>query len=266
MESSQIPHPQIIGQSSFYYYNPEPNNDNRQHGHFSAHPSASQKMHQYQQQGYSFETSMPGQQPIMYSHVPSAVPSMYIHQNSMLAMATPRPIQQKPTFLYQPESQQLSVDTECTTPDVYIYPSTPPLSASGSASSSPPSTCGVLPTPITGSYMGFGIEGVKEGCAGDVQSEILAGGDWTRSMSPPLTPGMSSKYYEIGDSLACKQVWRSPGFWQNFFGVVNLIICGVRSVHPPTFGYGEPSLRPPIHQLLSLSFSLTVACTTIESF
>ena len=33
------------------------------------------------------------------------------------------------------------------------------------------------------------IEGVKEGCEGDVQSEILAGGDWTRCCSPPLTPG-----------------------------------------------------------------------------
>lgn len=32
------------------------------------------------------------------------------------------------------------------------------------------------------------IEGVKEGCQSDVQSEILAGGDWTRCCSPPLTP------------------------------------------------------------------------------
>ena len=36
------------------------------------------------------------------------------------------------------------------------------------------------------------IEGVKEGCEGDVQSEILAGGEWTRCCSPPLTPGMLS--------------------------------------------------------------------------
>ncbi len=34
------------------------------------------------------------------------------------------------------------------------------------------------------------MEGVKEGCEGDVKSEILAGGDWTRCCSPPLTPGM----------------------------------------------------------------------------
>lgn len=34
------------------------------------------------------------------------------------------------------------------------------------------------------------MEGVKKGCEGEVKSEILAGGDWTRSCSPPLTPGM----------------------------------------------------------------------------
>lgn len=34
----------------------------------------------------------------------------------------------------------------------------------------------------------MGLEGVKEGCLGDVSSEILAGGDFTRSGSPILTP------------------------------------------------------------------------------
>ena len=115
---------------------------------------------------------------------------MYGPQKSLLAMTSPRPLQQKPAFLYQFDGQQLSIDTECNTPDVYVYPSTPPLSVSGSSASSPPSTCGMLPTPVTGAYMGLdNIEGVKEGCEGDVQSEILAGGDWTRSCSPPLTPG-----------------------------------------------------------------------------
>ena len=39
-----------------------------------------------------------------------------------------------------------------------------------------------------------GFEGVKEGCEGEVQSENLAGGDWARCGSPPMTPGM----FEIG--------------------------------------------------------------------
>ncbi|KAI4093184.1 MAG: hypothetical protein LQ344_003011 [Seirophora lacunosa] len=33
------------------------------------------------------------------------------------------------------------------------------------------------------------MQGVKEGCEGEVQTEILAGGDWARCGSPPMTPG-----------------------------------------------------------------------------
>ena len=33
------------------------------------------------------------------------------------------------------------------------------------------------------------MEGVKEGCHGEVKSEILAGGDFSRCDTPPLTPG-----------------------------------------------------------------------------
>lgn len=194
MESTHSMHPALsMGQPSFYYYNPEPNSDHRQHGHFAAHPNAVHDgiaMHQYQHQLYQHDMMMHGQYPI-YPTLPSSGPPVYQPQKSMVAMASPRPMQQKPAFLCQYQGQQLSVDTECNTPDVYVYPSTPPLSFSGSASSSPPSTCDVLPTPVTGAYMGLenNIEGVKEGCQSDVQSEILAGGDWTRCCSPPLTPG-----------------------------------------------------------------------------
>lgn len=73
---------------------------------------------------------------------------------------------------------------------VYNFPSTPPLSSSGSAGSSPPSTCGLLPTPINSSFLSLdGVEGVKEGCEEDVNSEILAA-EWAQSGSPPMTPGM----------------------------------------------------------------------------
>lgn len=82
---------------------------------------------------------------------------------------------QKPTILIQDHAQAN---------DMYYYPSTPPLSASGSTISSP-SSCDVLPTPLNTAF--FGVEGVKEGCEGEVQSEILAG-DWARCGSPPMTP------------------------------------------------------------------------------
>jgi hypothetical protein len=73
--------------------------------------------------------------------------------------------------------------------DMYYYPSTPPLSSSGSALSSP-SSCESLHTPMTSVFLGLeGFEGVKEGCESDVQSENLAGGDWARCGSPPMTPG-----------------------------------------------------------------------------
>lgn len=192
MESSQTMHTQGMGQSSFFYYNPEPSAEHRQLGHFSPRPNTVQE-HHYQQQIYYQDMMMQGQQQhMMYPQLPSSGPHMYTPQHkSMLALASPRPVQQRPAFLCQYEGQQLSLDTECSTPDVYVYPSTPPLSFSGSAASSPPSTCGVLPTPVTRTYMGLdNIEGVKEGCEGDVQSEILAGGDWT-CRSPTLTPGKS---------------------------------------------------------------------------
>ena len=193
MEPSQN---MTMGQSPFFYYNPEPSAEHRQHGHFSPHPNTVQdgaSMQAYHQQSYYHDMVMQqGPQHMMYPRLPSSGPPIYAHHNPAIAMASPRPLQQKPAFLYQYQGQQLSVDTDCNTPEVCFYPSTPPLSSSCSTSSSPPSTCGVLPTPVTASYINLdNTKAVKEGCEGDVQSEILAGGDWTRCCSPPLSPGKS---------------------------------------------------------------------------
>ena len=85
--------------------------------------------------------------------------------------------------------------------DMYFYPSTPPLSASGSVISSP-SSCDVLHTPMNTVFYGLeGFEGVKEGCEGEVQSENLAGGDWARCGSPPMTPGMFHRNQNSFDSF-----------------------------------------------------------------
>jgi hypothetical protein len=46
----------------------------------------------------------------------------------------------------------------------------------------------MVPTPTGAVFFAENIEGVKEGCEGEVKSEILAGENWTRSGSPPLTP------------------------------------------------------------------------------
>jgi len=101
--------------------------------------------------------------------------------------------------------------------DMYYYPSTPPLSASGSVISSP-SSCDVLPTPMNTMFYGLeGFEGVKEGCEGEVQSENLAGSDWARCGSPPLTPVfihpnslMSNGTSELLSATACPSLSPSP--------------------------------------------------------
>lgn len=187
MASQTATAPSNMNQSPFFYYNPEPNTDNRQHGHFTPQPKQDgAQAHQLQQQWFHQHMMYYGQAPMMYPQLPSSGSS--VHNQPVLAMSTPRPALQKPAFLYQYEGQQLALDTSCGTQGLPMYPPTPALSSSGSAASSPPSTCGILPTPTTGSCMG--LEGVKEGCHGDVSSEILAGGDFTRSGSPVLTPGM----------------------------------------------------------------------------
>jgi hypothetical protein len=101
---------------------------------------------------------------------------------------------QKPTILIQDHTPRLIIEPDCHDGDMYYYPSTPPLSASGSVINSP-SSCDILPTPMN--TMFFGFEGVKEGCEGEVQSENLAGGEWARCGSPPMTPGTFNLLYPI---------------------------------------------------------------------
>lgn len=100
--------------------------------------------------------------------------------------------------------------------DMFYYPSTPPLSASGSAISSP-SSCDMMPTPINTMFMGLeGFEGVKEGCEGEVQSENLAGNEWARCGSPPLTPvfihpnSLMSNANELLSATSCPSLSPSP--------------------------------------------------------
>lgn len=77
--------------------------------------------------------------------------------------------------------------------NAFFYPQTPPLSQSSNSIESP--SYDLLQTPERTLFgLGLGLaskwfEGViKEGCEGEVQSENLAGGDWARCGSPPMTP------------------------------------------------------------------------------
>ncbi|KAF2876234.1 hypothetical protein BDV95DRAFT_219464 [Massariosphaeria phaeospora] len=186
MDGTYPIHPaQAMGQSPFYYYNPDPTGETtRQHGHFTPHPHG--QTFPQAQDAYSSSN--------MFTKRPSSASSQtsYPHTafaNHMLTpVASPRPMYQKPTILIQPQDSPYlhPIDTDFS--DLRFAPATPPLSSSGSNISSPPSTCDVLPTPVNAFFPGEGIEGVKQGCEGEVFSEILAAGaDW-RSASPPMTP------------------------------------------------------------------------------
>jgi C2H2 transcription facotor len=188
-------YPQSMEQSPFFYYNPDPKPDNRQHGHFSQHPNVQGQMHYQQAQpilstpGYSRPGSSCSQPPLPVQVFNST------YQSSMTPMASPRPVYHKPTVMIQDQAPRQTSFSESVESDMYYYPSTPPLSTSGSTISSP-SSCEMLQTPLNAGYFGLeSFEGVKEGCQGEVQSENLAGGDWARCGSPPMTPG---KFLDVG--------------------------------------------------------------------
>lgn len=173
------------GQHAYYFYNPEADNQSRQHGTpYISHP----------QEMPAFHAPMPiyPQQQALFAAHPQLAQKNSMHaQMSLTPIASPQPTYLKPSIMVQPGSPVLlSLDTRFVNADYYSFPSTPPLSSSASSISSPPSTCGMVHTPLHGSFAALEIlEGVKEGCESDVHAEILAKPDWGRSDSPPLTPG-----------------------------------------------------------------------------
>ncbi|EEH47059.1 uncharacterized protein PADG_03157 [Paracoccidioides brasiliensis Pb18] len=226
MEPNYAMHPApVSGTSPFYYYNPDPDAHNGPHGHFSTHPSEMQLQHpnghmpiypnqpvhqlhhQLQQQQQQQQQQLQ-QQPMQekhsgYMHNPlpaQAQPQPQLHAMNLLngtmhmtPTASPQPLHLKPSIvLHQGSPLLIPLDTSCggDGADLYGFPSTPPLSSSGSTVSSPPSSCGGMQhTPVNGSFFQLEtIEGVKEGCQSEVQTEILASLDWGRSSSPPMTP------------------------------------------------------------------------------
>ena len=179
MDGSYPMHPAQAMQSPFFYYNPDPQGENtRQHGHFTPHPSGQSTFQAH---------NMYYQRPTSASSHMSYPQTAYANQ-MLTPVASPQPMYQKPTILIQPQDSPYlqPIDT-----DYSFSPATPPLSSCGSSTSSPPSSCDVLPTPLHDMFPGEGIEGVKQGCEGEVFSEILSAGLEWRSTTPPMTPGMS---------------------------------------------------------------------------
>ena len=153
------------GQAPFFYYHPDPNSETRHHGQFTPHPHG----HQYQQHMQPMQQQAPEPVPIYapqpyHGHIQCPQPQYsmppYAPQALLTPVQSPRSNIQKPAVMVQQDSPyMLSLDTDC------YMPATPPLSASGSAVSSPPSTCEILPTPVNANFMQFygsnTLEGVK---------------------------------------------------------------------------------------------------------
>jgi C2H2 transcription facotor len=169
---------QAMGAAPYYYYAQEPRPDVRQHAHFS-HPPA---MHQMPM--YPAVPTLPST-PI-YSRPASACsqpqgPTLYSNGTANLTpMASPVPMTHKPTIMLETEV--------C---DAEYYPSTPPLSTSGSVISSP-SSCDVLQTPMNPMFSGLdGMDSLKTEFE-PVESLVL---DWASCGSPPMTPGKSARQF-----------------------------------------------------------------------
>lgn len=162
-------------------------------------PGGSADMHQYYDNyaPYPVPASMPFQ--MAFKPIAPNVPCQAPYPSPPALMYTP-PIQSPPTmtpvvspqphgsrpavFLHPQSPRHLSLDTDC-------GPATPPLSTSGSAMNSPPSTCGILPTPVNGGgslILPEDYMGAKDGCE-RVFSEVMVADEWAHSASPPLTPG-----------------------------------------------------------------------------
>lgn len=185
-------YPTAVGPNPFYYYQPD-HSDQRQHGHFTPHaqhpqysgpvalyPELLKPLPSSHMTHFPMAQSSP-QTPTYPPHLRSAYPQLM-----PTPLASPQPLHRRPTILIDSQAASLHpLNTDC-------GPATPALSLSGSSDGSPPSTCGFLPTPVNGPCPSpESLVGVKQGCEVDVLSEILAGGDFQRCQSPPLTPSKS---------------------------------------------------------------------------
>ncbi|KAI1420998.1 hypothetical protein F5Y12DRAFT_770357 [Xylaria sp. FL1777] len=171
-----------MGQASFFYYTPDPNPENRQHGHFSQHPG--------------FQQMQPQMQPQMYPMVPT-LPStpIYSRPNSSSSQAIPAKMfatipsnvsPQRPNTFMVNHPGKLMLETDICDNDAFYYPATPPLSTSGSSMGSPAHMQDVLSTPLNPMFSGLdGLEMIK--ADDETASKSLENMDWANYNSP-VTP------------------------------------------------------------------------------
>jgi len=163
MEHSYIAHP--MGQSAFFYYNPEQTSENRSQGYFTPAPTSVPVTDYFQ-----FQPAFRPQ---------SAGPQMLYSQGMPTPSASPKPYLQKSAMHLQQDHMPFMMRL-----DTSHVPSTPTLSASGSFTSThmdSPAACGL-------DYFGQPFIGVKTGHEEEVFSDVLSA-EWTNQNSPPMSPG-----------------------------------------------------------------------------
>jgi hypothetical protein len=192
MDSMMTAHPNA---PAFYFYSPDMNPESRQHGRFIPQQHQLHQHHQHhqhhQQHAAMQQMSMlpivaplpstpvysrPGSSCSQPPLLPKGYGSVPILPSTLTPVASPMPIAPKPTIV---------LDTELCETEGLWSPSTPPLSSSGSAISSPGS-CDMLQTPLNPMFSG--LDG-KESCGMDGELESFPSLDWSTCASPPLTPG-----------------------------------------------------------------------------
>ncbi|KAL6804724.1 stress response element binding protein [Trichoderma sp. SZMC 28013] len=151
---------QAMGQQAFYFYNQE-------------HKMAPRQL-VFAQQMAAFQM-VPTLPPTpMYSRPNSSCsqpPTLYSNGPSVMTPTSTPPLSRKPMLL----------DTEFG--DNPYFPSTPPLSAAGSAMGSP-KTCDMLQTPMNPMFSGLEGIAVKDNI--DATESLVL--DWASIASPPLSP------------------------------------------------------------------------------
>ncbi|KAI8954256.1 hypothetical protein F4801DRAFT_575647 [Xylaria longipes] len=170
-----------MGQASFFYYTPDPNPENRQHGHFSQHPGLQQ---QIQQHMYPMVPTLPST-PI-YSR-PNSSCSQQAIPAKLFAAIPSNVTPQRPNNFMAAHPGKLMLETDICDSDAFYYPATPPLSTSGSSMGSPAHMQDVLSTPLNPMFSGLdGCEMIK--AEEEAASNSLENLDWTSYGSPPVTP------------------------------------------------------------------------------
>ncbi|KAF2970195.1 hypothetical protein GQX73_g3338 [Xylaria multiplex] len=170
-----------MGQASFFYYTPDPNPENRQHGHFSQHPG----FQQMQQQMFPIVPTLPST-PI-YSRPNSSSSSQQAMPAKIFATIPSNVTPHRPNNFMAGHPAKLMLETDICDNDGFYYPATPPLSTSGSSMGSPAHMQDILSTPLNPMFSGLdGCEMIK--ADDEATSQSLDNLEWGSYSSPPVTP------------------------------------------------------------------------------